>query len=133
MDAVQHAAKISIQGSSESIETSEEDDESETNVFSIASKFPTDSNMPASCIYKDSVFGAADDDPKDSERLPEISQEKLKDLLTLLRQQLQTQNESDLIVNKLKIKNEEQEDELFKVREENCLLKQHNCQLESNI
>lgn len=39
-----------VQGS---FDPSNSEDETNTNLFSIASKFPTDSNLPASCLLKD--------------------------------------------------------------------------------
>lgn len=72
-----------------------------------------------------------DDDQLMSNYHPEISDDKIKDLLSVLRQQMKAQNESDQKVKQLRMKNQEQEDELFKVREENCALKQKVSALET--
>lgn len=53
-DGVRSAGKGSFNPSNS--DSDESDDETETNLFSIASKFPTDSNLPASCLVNDEEF-----------------------------------------------------------------------------
>jgi hypothetical protein len=112
-------------------ESSEGDpSDSDTNLFSIASKFPTDSNLPGSCLIND------DEEPHEDDILAgslDFQDKQLKKTLLMLRQQLKTQNESDLKIEQLKKKNEEQEDELFKLREENGHLRKRVSSLQSTV
>lgn len=63
---------------------SDSKDESDTNLFSLASKFPTDSNLPASCLVQD--------DEEEDEEMPDGSfdykDEQLQTTLLMLREQL---------------------------------------------